>query len=84
MALTSGDPVITSVHATTLDCHGASSEQTPSQVHPESLPRGNPDIILPLKEFDAACDWLEKHTLIGYFGGRTPPDAMLREWVNKS
>ena len=37
-----------------------------------------------MQEFDAYYDWLEQHTLIGYFVGRTPREAMLREWVNKS
>ena len=48
-------------------------------VHPEGFSRGNPNIIIPLQEFDATCDWLEQHTLIGYFVGMTPPEAMLRE-----
>ena len=84
MAPTSGDPIVTGVHATASDCHGASSEQMASQVCAEGFPWGNPDIILPLQEFDAACEWLEQHTLIGYFVGRTPLEAMLRDWVNKS
>ena len=62
MALASGDPVVSSVHAVASDCHGASSKQMPTQVHSKILPRGNPDIILPLKVFDAACEWLEQHT----------------------
>ena len=83
MALAKGDPVVSGVHAAASDCHGATSEQMPTQVCLESLSRGNPDIIFPLQEFDAACDWLEHHTLIGYFVGQTPPEAMLKEWVNK-
>lgn len=83
MALTSGEPVVSGVHVAASDCHGAASEQTPAQICPEGLSRGNPDIVLPLQEFDAACDWLEQHTLIGYFVGRTPPKGMLKEWVNK-
>ena len=84
MAPNSGEPFVTSVHTTASDCHGASSEQATPQICAEGFPRGNPDIILPLQEFDDACDWLEQHTLIGYFVGRTPPEAMLKDWVNKS
>ena len=78
MAPASGDPVVIGVHATASDCHSA-FEQTPSQVRSKGFPWGNPDIILPLQEFDAACELLEQHTLIGYFVGRTPPEAMLRD-----
>ena len=83
MASTNGDPVVSSVHIAASDYHGTASEQMPMQVCPECFSQVNPDIILPLQEFDATCDWLEHHTLIGYFVGRTPPEAMLREWVNK-
>ena len=69
MAPASGDPVVSGVHTTASDCHGVAFEQTPAQVCPEGLSRGNPDIVLPLQEFGAACDWLEHHTLIGYFVG---------------
>lgn len=55
----------------------------PAKVCPKDFSRGNPDIILPLQEFGVACYWLEKYTLTGYFFGRTPPEAMLKEWVNK-
>ena len=84
MAPASGEPLVTGVHATTSDCHGASSEQATLQICTKGVSRGNPNIVLPLQEFDATCDWLEQHTLIGYFVGRTPPEAMLRDWVNKS
>ena len=84
MALASGDPVVTGVHTAASDYHGASSEQMPLQVHLEGLPQGNPNIILPLQEFDATCDWLEKNTLIRYFVGKTPRETMLRDWVAKS
>ena len=83
MTLASSDPVVSSVHTATSDYHGTTLETIPMQVCPEGLSRGNLDIILPLQEFDAACDWFEHHTLIGYYVGRTPPKAMLREWVNK-
>ena len=84
MAWANGDPVVTSTHIAPLDCHCASSKQATLQVCAKGVSQGNPDIILPLQEFDATCDWLEQHTLIGYFVGRTPPKAMLRDWVNKS
>ena len=85
MAPASSDPVVdTGVHVAASESHGATIEQTPLQICPEGFSRCNPDIILPLQEFDTTCDWLEQHTLIGYFVGRTPPEAMLREWVNKS
>ncbi len=84
MALASGEPVVSGVHVVASICHGTASEQTLEQVCPEDFSRGNPNIILPLQEFDAACDWLEQHTLIGYFVVRTPTEAMLRECVNKN
>ena len=84
MSPASDEPVVSSVHTTASDYHGATIEQTPMQVCPEGFSRGNPDIILHLQEFDVECDWLEKHTLIGYFVGRNPPKAMLRELVNKN
>ena len=85
MALTSGDPIVdTNMHVAASESHATSIEQNSLQVCPESFSQGYYDIILPLQEFDVACDSLEQHTLIGYFVGRTPPKAMLREWVNKS
>ena len=82
MSPTSYDPVVdTSVHDVSLERHGGFIEQTSLQVHPKGLPWGNIDIILPSQEFDVTCKWLEQHTLIGYSIGRTPPNAMLREWV---
>ena len=56
MAPASGDPFVSGVHATALDCHGAASEKMLAQVCREGLSRGNPDIVLPLQEFDVACD----------------------------
>ena len=84
MAPASDEPVVSSVHAIASDFHGAATEQMPSQVCAKGFSQGNPNKILPLQEFDAACDWLEQHTLIGYFVGRNPPEAMLQKWVNKS
>lgn len=85
MALASYDRAVdTSVHVVASEIHGASIQNMSLQVHPEGFSRRSPDIILPLQEFDSACEWLEQHTLIGYFVGRTLPEAMLREWVNKS
>ena len=85
MVPASCNPVVdTAIYVATLDSHGTSIEQTSSQVRPEGFSWGNPDIILPLQEFDVACDWLEQHTLIGYFVGRTAPEVMLWQCVNKS
>ena len=56
MAPASSEPVVSSIHATASDCHATALEQTPSQVCLEGFSRGNPNIILPLQEFDAACD----------------------------
>ncbi|XP_057812612.2 uncharacterized protein LOC131026697 [Cryptomeria japonica] len=38
------------------------------------------DVVLPLPEFDSACQWLESHTLVG----RMPPESVLKDWVNKA
>ncbi len=60
MALVWSDPVIDiGVHVAILKNHGASIKQTSLQIHPKGLSWGNPNIILPLQEFDTTCDWLE-------------------------
>lgn len=63
-----------------------STEQASMKVCSQSIPRGNssPDLVLNIQEFESACSWLEKKTLIGYFVGRTPPESMLWEWMAKS
>ncbi|XP_057871173.1 uncharacterized protein LOC131077647 [Cryptomeria japonica] len=67
------------------DPHGA-TEKTPLQVCAKSVSRGmsSPDVVFLVQDFDNACDWLEKCTLIGYFVGRIPPESMLHDWVAKA
>ncbi len=60
MALANNEPIVFGVHAIASDCHGATIEQTPLKVCPKGFSQGNPNIILPLQEFDVACDWLEQ------------------------
>lgn len=43
-----------------------------------------PDIVLPINEFNDACTWLESHTLIDSFWGCNPPKHVLKDWVVKN
>ena len=57
----------------------------PAQVHFQGVSKGNSslDIVLNAKQFDSACTWIEKQTIIGYFVGHNPSKSMLREWAAK-
>ena len=61
------------------------AEQTPTQVCPQGVPRGNssPNLVLNITTFETACQWLETQTLIGYFVVCTPSESTLHEWVTK-
>lgn len=39
--------------------------------------------FIPIEYFIATCQWFESRTLVGYFLGRIPNDALLHSWVSQ-
>ncbi|KAH9310532.1 hypothetical protein KI387_025567, partial [Taxus chinensis] len=84
MPLPSSNSVVSIVAGDSGASNGTTNEAT-QEVCPKGFSRGNlspPDVVLPIPEFNAACQWLEQFCLIGYFVGRIPSESMLKSWVN--
>ena len=70
--------------STAVDGMSDGDRETSEEIPSEGQARGTssvPKLLVPVSEFNFACQWFESHTLVGYFLGHIPNDSMLRTWV---